>query len=337
MRVKKIFLALSLLIMILAPTAFAQAACNWRPAYPLVDLETEAPAGMAGCHTGEKEGTGCDNTKSDGFICCCDSAQSPLPPPKFQIPELQIDLGEQIFSQPTCTPNNNGTYQCKVNWLGEYLTWIYNYALKIAGILAAVMLMAGGLLWLVSGGDAGKVGQAKEIIIGSITGLIILLSSYVILTQINPNLIKSSAITLGALDNQSTLITTGWSFDPGIINQVGDANAELSQLLNCMRAQLPDGIGRISSISDSNHIGNLSTCNTANCTNCVHTCGSCHYGGGSSTNKSYAVDFGDEENIPALSAAAKACDSEAWILEEFDKISNKINHLHVSISACPRQ
>ncbi|MFA6416598.1 MAG: hypothetical protein WCW61_00200 [Patescibacteria group bacterium] len=522
MRIKKIFLSLSLLISFFIPVAFAQAGqCTIR------NERTPAIAGQSACEAGEEKSDNnlCPgiNTSirwqgSDRFqdICCCvkESSETTISAtPKFEIPELQINLPGLNLTQPECTQGGNGEYTCKVNWLGEYLNWIYNYALKIAGILAAVMLMAGGLLWLISGGDAGKVGQAKEIIIGSITGLIILMSSYVLLVQVNPNLVKFPAITLGALSNQevteiikskdsggantymgagcatdeelktgatfyatgycrptwsntdkffctiamnctcpsgtdtskncddiyktlasqgkhyspckpfpkdteycnhtksgsapydgsiagpvddcsnlklgdqvcfnnktytitdsgglikgkridiwtgdcggvaavtgtgiltkgecgsnpaaifpSTLVTAGWSFDPEIINQVGDASAELGQLLNCMRTQLPNGIGVISSISDSNYIGKLYECNVSNCSRppCVHSCGSCHYGGGLLTNKSYAVDFGDETNAAALSAAAKACDSGAYVL-------NEGNHLHVSISACPRQ
>lgn len=147
-------------------------------------------------------------------ICCCTASDNMIspsdnkgdavaPPPKFTIPDLQINLPGLVLSHPTCEPNDDNGYQCKVNWLGEYLTWIYNYALKVGGILAAIMLMAGGLLWLISGGDAGKVGQAKEIIIGSITGLIILMSSYVILIQVNPELVSFPSITLGALTKNS--------------------------------------------------------------------------------------------------------------------------------------
>ena len=85
-------------------------------------------------------------------------------------------------------------------WIGEYITGIYNYGVNIAGILAAIMLMAGGLLWLVSGGDAGRITQAKELIIGSVTGLIILAGSYIILIQIDPNLVKFAPLNIGTIN-----------------------------------------------------------------------------------------------------------------------------------------
>jgi hypothetical protein len=172
-------------------------------------LGTTAFTALAGHVPQCTESLTCDTTHQQAICCCTDSIITPgsgtntNTAPKFKIPEFQIDLPGLKLTQPNCTPNDDGTYQCKVNWLGEYLTWIYNYALKIIGILAAVMLMAGGVLWLISGGDAGKVGQAKEIITGSIVGLIILFSSYVLLTQVNPELVRFPAITLGALSKDS--------------------------------------------------------------------------------------------------------------------------------------
>jgi hypothetical protein len=99
-----------------------------------------------------------------------------------------------------------------------------------------------------------------------------------------------------------------------------------------MRSNLATGIGHISSISDNKHVGDLSSCNKTGClkTSCVHACSSCHYGGGLNTNKSYAADF-TQGNAAALTAAAKACDSNAWILPETNPV-----HLHISVSACPK-
>lgn len=133
-------------------------------------------------------------------VCCCPEAASEAPlimePPRFKIPELQVSLGIE-FDAPNCFVGSDGKHQCEINWLGKYLTVIYNYALRFGGIIAAVMLMAGGLLWLVSGGNPGKIGQAKNIISGSLIGLALLFSSYLILAQINPELTVFKPITLG--------------------------------------------------------------------------------------------------------------------------------------------
>ena len=80
--------------------------------------------------------------------------------------------------------------------IARYITAIYDYGISIAGILAAIMLMAGGVIWLTSGGDSGKVEQSKKIIIGSITGIFILFSAYIILNTVNPKLVKMQGVPL---------------------------------------------------------------------------------------------------------------------------------------------
>lgn len=77
----------------------------------------------------------------------------------------------------------------KDKWIGEYIKGIYEYGIMVVGILAAVVLMWAGLLWLTSGGSMDKVKQAKSWIAAALTGLVIALSSYVILYTVNPDLV----------------------------------------------------------------------------------------------------------------------------------------------------
>jgi len=85
--------------------------------------------------------------------------------------------------------------------LSRYIKAIYDYGLKAAGVLAAVVLMGGGLIWLTSGGNQTKIGQAKEMIIGSVTGLIILFGAYMILNTVNPALLELKPISLITIKN----------------------------------------------------------------------------------------------------------------------------------------
>jgi len=80
--------------------------------------------------------------------------------------------------------------------LTRYIKAIYDYGLKATGILAAVILMGGGLLWLTSAGNESKIGQAKEMIVGAISGLVILFSAWLILNTVNPALLKLTPISL---------------------------------------------------------------------------------------------------------------------------------------------
>jgi hypothetical protein len=92
---------------------------------------------------------------------------------------------------------------CKIPWIGIYIYALYNYLLGIGGVLAAIALMIGGVLWLISAGNANRVSQAKSWITGSLTGLVILLTSYVLLYEINPELLGMKYIEMETIVSAS--------------------------------------------------------------------------------------------------------------------------------------
>ncbi len=93
-----------------------------------------------------------------------------------------------------------GGASCKIPWIAIYIYAVYNYLLGIGGFLAAIALMIGGVLWLISAGNANRVSQAKSWITGSLTGLIILLTSYVLLYEINPELLGMKYIQMETIE-----------------------------------------------------------------------------------------------------------------------------------------
>ncbi len=108
----------------------------------------------------------------------------------------QVQIPDSIFNQNVIKVGsyNAASGTMVSDLLPRYIIAIYNYGLAIVGILATIVLMGGGILWLISGGDAGKITQAKELITGSISGAIILVVAWIILNTINPNLVSFKAI-----------------------------------------------------------------------------------------------------------------------------------------------
>ena len=49
-----------------------------------------------------------------------------------------------------------------------------------AGIVAVIVLIVGGILYVTSNGDAGKVKRAKDAILYSIVGLVVVMMAFVI-------------------------------------------------------------------------------------------------------------------------------------------------------------
>ena len=112
-----------------------------------------------------------------------------------------------------------------------------------------------------------------------------------------------------------------WRFQSGVQyqeEQKADATTALKNFLDCFYKKAPEDIGFISAITDKdiyNGTCDPQKCKTDACTlddcgpgnPCDHSCHSCHYGGTCSTTKSYAVDFGDEENVCQIAEIAYQC------------------------------
>ncbi|MCX6797815.1 MAG: pilin, partial [Candidatus Falkowbacteria bacterium] len=212
---KFLFLSALIFIFIVFPFKETKAYCVWRQIQTLAAPPGQ-PSQTTTCLGNEaiSPATTCGGAVPAHSNCCCDNKQTSQPTweqtmaridaaqngkkPMFTIPNLAIEIpGMASFTQGTCVTGTDGKTNCTVNWIGEYIGGVYKYASGVAGILAVIVLMIGGIIWLISGGDATKIGQSKELIIGSISGLVLLLCSYVILYQINPGLTKFKALTLG--------------------------------------------------------------------------------------------------------------------------------------------
>jgi hypothetical protein len=76
----------------------------------------------------------------------------------------------------------------KVVDLGDYISSLYNYGTSIAAVVAALMIVIGGFRFLVSG-DVSKASKGKENIMNAIIGLALVLSAYLILNTVNPELV----------------------------------------------------------------------------------------------------------------------------------------------------
>lgn len=80
--------------------------------------------------------------------------------------------------------------------IADYIALIYKYIVSVGGILAGIMIMIGGLLYLTAGGSPERVGNAKSYIGNALIGLVLLLTSYVVLQTINPQLVQFSRFTI---------------------------------------------------------------------------------------------------------------------------------------------
>ncbi|MDO9399471.1 MAG: pilin [bacterium] len=130
--------------------------------------------------------------------------------PTFIMPNLEVDFSglNKIFSEskPTACPDDKS--KLCINWIGEYISGIYKYAIGIVGILAAIILMVAGVIWLTAGGNASQITEAKAWITASLTGLVIALCSYTILYQVNPDLLALKPLKITSVAKINTPISS---------------------------------------------------------------------------------------------------------------------------------
>ena len=178
----------------------AKPGCAWeaKPA----GFVCPTPGGQGDC--GSHPGSTGDNNMS--WFCCCSAIHRPQQRPKdlnplgnlnVKIPGLDKLAKESPIN---CEKDKNGQTVCKVPWIGLYIKAIYDYSLSIVGLIAGITILFAGVIWLTAGGNASAVESAKNWIIASLSGVVLLFASYLILFTINPNLISMKPLELGSID-----------------------------------------------------------------------------------------------------------------------------------------
>jgi len=120
-----------------------------------------------------------------------DTKKEKLTPPVVSVPipglaafsEIEYEPGEKI----------------NIPYIAQYIVAIYKYGLVIGALLAVVMIMIGGIIYLTAAGAQGLIGTGKTLIYGAISGLVLLLGSYLLLITINPSLVNPQAISLDTI------------------------------------------------------------------------------------------------------------------------------------------
>ncbi|MBI4434755.1 hypothetical protein HY635_02975 [Candidatus Uhrbacteria bacterium] len=122
-------------------------------------------------------------------------------------PDLQIDIPTLRFSDVRARTIDGEPTDVSIPWIGEYIAAIYRWAVPVGAILATVVIMAAGVIWLTSGG-AGTLSTAKEWITNAVIGLLLLVGSYVVLNVVNPDLVRLQALQIKLVPPSPLIATT---------------------------------------------------------------------------------------------------------------------------------
>ena len=114
-----------------------------------------------------------------------------LAAPLISLAEYKIQIGLPTLPKDTAVKDP-----------GQYVQAFFSFGLYLLSFLAVGIIALGGIMWMLAAGNPGKIDKAKEMIVGALSGLVLLLCSYLILKTIDPTLVKIGAPTLEQNDIQ---------------------------------------------------------------------------------------------------------------------------------------
>jgi hypothetical protein len=175
--------------------ADCEAACKGKD-----DLGKELCSVMDSCRPLCKKDEDCEKGMicSDG-ICsgaAADSSSSSptVSEPVFKpiAPRLSINIPTLSFPEFMDVKREGGYYY--IPFIAVYMSALFRLAIGAAGVLAVIMIMIGGFVWIAAAGDSGKIGAAKKMIAGAATGLLLSLGSFTFLQIVNPDIVNLQAM-----------------------------------------------------------------------------------------------------------------------------------------------
>jgi len=234
--------------------------------------------------------------------------------------------------------------------LDQLLVFFLNWSKYILGIAVFVMIFFGGVKWFFSQGNPGEISKAQDIIKNAVIGAILLLSAYLILYTVNPDLINGS-FTLPGIKTVPPTTT----IDPGVITSCQNLqalasqnnepyprknSAEVDTLIADIKSKLSGvNIGRMYTFDESYGYCNY-TRGDKLCGKCSHAVNSCHYGGRSGKDGALAIDFavrgsiGDRIIGAAMASGAKDARCENSSGAKVACSSSSATHVHVTSKSC---
>jgi len=109
-----------------------------------------------------------------------------------------LDPGSEVYKA-------NGCGGSSTTDLSDVIVGIVNGIVAILGIVAAIFVIVGGVNYMTSQGDAGKLQKAKNTILYSLIGLVIAALAFAIVNFVVVNILKSNG---GGNNTESSETTT---------------------------------------------------------------------------------------------------------------------------------
>lgn len=175
-------------------TADCQTACDG----DLRAQELDDSDGICSCSNSTSTTIDCETLCSDeGYFhtpltsgLVQNTASTPLVYPQLGIPIPGVSFSGKI--------NDEGWLE--TNFIAAYISGVYRYLISISLTIAIVMIMIGGIQYVIGGAGQEQVSKAKTRIGNAVIGLVLLLSVYIILFTVNPQLILLESLRVKVIE-----------------------------------------------------------------------------------------------------------------------------------------
>ncbi len=110
----------------------------------------------------------------------------------------------------------------KDSTLPQFISYWFGFGIMLAGAIALISLIIASVQLIASAGNPGARGDATDRIKGALLGMVLLLSSFIIMRTINPSLVAPSLTPLGEV--AGVFYTNGTEDKPAPISESNTAN-----------------------------------------------------------------------------------------------------------------
>lgn len=95
---------------------------------------------------------------------------------------VPVNVNAAKSALPDCSGSNANAQICQTNTdaIGGILKNVINTMLFLAGSIAVIMIVVGGIRYITSDGDPGAASKAKNTIIYALVGIVVAVMSYAI-------------------------------------------------------------------------------------------------------------------------------------------------------------
>ncbi|GEM_PF-5635383 len=108
--------------------------------------------------------------------------------PSAGIPNSEFDAGKDV--------------KIDGSTIAKFIAALYKFGWPLVGAMAVMVIIAAGFVRITAGGDSSRVEMSNEMLWAGITGLGIVLSAWVLLNTINPELVSLKSLTVTEIKSQ---------------------------------------------------------------------------------------------------------------------------------------